>query len=735
MVALPPMGDPIQTAGAKGQGASQKTAKLPSDTMQTGRDESTGDTATNLQNNFENLDPGEVDAQYALIASQLKARLKTAQSKLDADDRAETRQEVEELIATSASVAAAYLLYRASYAGVMTVDEYTKRSLKANADLIDQYGKDPVNWALGNPDPRWFDPSQKLEPLLPGGRPRYMLPDVQVDELTRDFVNRLIPTWAGGGQGGVVTNAVQRATKRLFPNPVIGGRPYTNTLQDILTVQYDYFNSSPLVSRVTNTMAYVRDSIIDQSGTGTTLSQFLGLDPKDPLAGGSDYDWTVTSAINDWLDKDIDPEDMQHDPRLFRDWRAAENTVGNNRPYTLPDFINTIGTGHERDLLKVGQRRISELLQAFNDTGERIVNNTFLYRLFDQSANTSKLVASLDDDDIFFDTYYDDVRNADEDEDDYLDAEDYTIDNDFNPYGNTNPFDTNPFDTNPFDSIQPGNLIRTPVPFQAINFKKLKPTQLPAGALDTHVANTHQLENKGVAYEGGVSPFNDGTEFGMEGAMPLGRHGGYFGKNGKLDKVMLKTLPAMLDDAGAAGATVRGLGEGLGKASELLGPAMYILDVVGTEGKYKQDQLTKRERTVEEGGNAARLVGGAAGGMAAAILAGATIGSVVPGAGTVVGGAVGFVAGLVGGAGGALAGDIVGKDAAGAIYDAADSGAGNEHDRKVLANRRMNAEAAAANAFDTKNRAAIIQEVHAREAAAGGETPEDVLRAIAMFKH
>jgi len=49
MVALPPMGDPIQTAGAKGQGASQKTAKLPSDTMQTGRDESTGDTATNYR--------------------------------------------------------------------------------------------------------------------------------------------------------------------------------------------------------------------------------------------------------------------------------------------------------------------------------------------------------------------------------------------------------------------------------------------------------------------------------------------------------------------------------------------------------------------------------------------------------------------------------------------------------------------------------------------------------------
>jgi len=99
---------------------------------------------------------------------------------------------------------------------------------------------------------------------------------------------------------------------------------------------------------------------------------------------------------------------------------------------------------------------------------------------------------------------------------------------------------------------------------------------------------------------------------------------------------------------------------------------MRVVDGVETERKFEAGEISRRERDVAHGRNAAGMVGGMAGaygGAEAGAAGGATIGTFFcPGIGTAIGG---FVGGLAGGIGGYFAGDAVAAAGAEAAIDAA----------------------------------------------------------------
>ena len=103
-----------------------------------------------------------------------------------------------------------------------------------------------------------------------------------------------------------------------------------------------------------------------------------------------------------------------------------------------------------------------------------------------------------------------------------------------------------------------------------------------------------------------------------------------------------------------------------------LDAGMRIVDGVETERKFEAGEISRRERDVAHGRNAAGMVGGMAGaygGAEAGVAGGATIGTFFcPGIGTAIGG---FVGGLAGGIGGYFAGDAVAAAGAEAAIDAA----------------------------------------------------------------
>ena len=103
-----------------------------------------------------------------------------------------------------------------------------------------------------------------------------------------------------------------------------------------------------------------------------------------------------------------------------------------------------------------------------------------------------------------------------------------------------------------------------------------------------------------------------------------------------------------------------------------LDASMRVLDGVETERKFEAGKISRRERHVAHGRNAAGMVGGMAGaygGAEAGAAGGAAIGTFFcPGIGTAIGGIVG---GLTGGIGGYFAGDAVAAAGAEAMIDAA----------------------------------------------------------------
>jgi len=103
-----------------------------------------------------------------------------------------------------------------------------------------------------------------------------------------------------------------------------------------------------------------------------------------------------------------------------------------------------------------------------------------------------------------------------------------------------------------------------------------------------------------------------------------------------------------------------------------LDAGVRVMDGVETERKFEAGEISRRERDIAHGRNAAGMVGGMAGaygGAEAGAAGGAAIGTFFcPGIGTAIGG---FVGGLAGGIGGYFAGDAVAAAGAEAAIDAA----------------------------------------------------------------
>jgi hypothetical protein len=103
-----------------------------------------------------------------------------------------------------------------------------------------------------------------------------------------------------------------------------------------------------------------------------------------------------------------------------------------------------------------------------------------------------------------------------------------------------------------------------------------------------------------------------------------------------------------------------------------LDAGVRVMDGVETERKFEAGEISRRERDIAHGRNAAGMVGGMAGaygGAEAGAAGGAAIGTFFcPGIGTAIGG---FVGGLAGGIGGYFAGDAVAAAGAEAVIDAA----------------------------------------------------------------
>lgn len=103
-----------------------------------------------------------------------------------------------------------------------------------------------------------------------------------------------------------------------------------------------------------------------------------------------------------------------------------------------------------------------------------------------------------------------------------------------------------------------------------------------------------------------------------------------------------------------------------------LDAGVRVMDGVETERKFEAGEISRRERDIAHGRNAAGMVGGMAGaygGAEAGAAGGAAIGTFFcPGIGTAIGG---FVGGVAGGIGGYFAGDAVAAAGAEAAIDAA----------------------------------------------------------------
>lgn len=193
------------------------------------------------------------------------------------------------------------------------------------------------------------------------------------------------------------------------------------------------------------------------------------------------------------------------------------------------------------------------------------------------------------------------------------------------------------------------------------------------------------------------------------------------GLAGKINRGYFQQIPLALDEAGNVGKGVRGAAKLGSKAAEIMFPVLYATDVVTTETAYSNNELTNRERAVQESGNAGSLVGG--------VLGSAIGGKVFAYAGELAVPGFGFVAGYVfggavGGYAGATGGRATGGLIAGGIYDANDSGNGNEHDRRVAQERLHNL------------RVADINIKHANAVqAAGGQAAYDAWQADYERRH